>query len=108
MFLWLAFDVEDDGMNLSLLAPPFESLFSVASTDTDTFTGTRSREPDESKASETGPGSIDPGEGEDMTLPTSPSNFLICDRWLRILCICGAQLRTVRFECNRENLYFEL
>ena len=62
-------------MNLSLLAPPFESLYSVASTDTDTFTGTRSREPDESKASETDPGSIDPGEGEDTTLPTSPSNL---------------------------------
>ena len=62
-------------MNLSLLTPPFESLCSVASTDTDTFTGTRSREPDEGKASETGPGSIDPGEGEDMTLPTAPSSL---------------------------------
>ena len=50
----------------------------VASTDTDTFTSTRSREPDEGKASETGPGSIDPGEGEDredMALATASSRL---------------------------------
>ena len=58
-------------MNLSLLTPPFESLCSVASTDTDTFTGTRSREPDEGKASETGPDSG--GPGEDIALATAPS-----------------------------------
>ena len=58
-------------MNLSLLTPPFESLCSVASTDTDTFIGTRSREPDEGKASEAGPDSG--GPGEDMALATAPS-----------------------------------
>ena len=58
-------------MNLSLLTPPFESLCSVASKDTDTFKGTRSREPDEGKASETGPDSR--GPGEDMALATAPS-----------------------------------
>ena len=69
MFLWLAFDVEHDV--IYFLTPPFESLCSVASTDTDTFTGTRSREPDEGKASETGPDSG--GPGEDMALATAPS-----------------------------------
>ena len=62
-------------MNLSLLTPPFESLCSVASTDTDTFTGTRSREPDEGKASETGPDSR--GPGEDMALATAPSFYCL-------------------------------
>ena len=66
-------------LSLSLLTPPFESLLcsvARACTDTDTFTGTRSREPDEGKAYETGLGSIDPGEDEDdMTLPTAPSSL---------------------------------
>ena len=61
-------------MNLSLVTPPFESLCSVANTDTDTFTGTRSREPDEGKASETGPDSG--GPGEDMALAKSRKTML--------------------------------